>query len=127
MAAGPGAAHRAAAARVATTPPLPRSPAPPQFNNSHGALGDRARKLKTEGILIIRFESARLEGAGGAGAARGGATDAPATPPARLPLNQPPTFSCPLPPVPFNVWCAGCNHLIGKARCLGRAGPAARR
>lgn len=42
-----------------------------QFHGSHGALGDRARKLH-EGILIIRFE------------------------------------------MPFNVWCAGCNHLIGK-------------
>ena len=26
------------------------------YNNSHGALGSRARKLKSEGILIIRFE-----------------------------------------------------------------------
>lgn len=51
-------------------PPLP-SPTCPQFNNSHGALGDRARKLD-QGILIIRFE------------------------------------------MPFNVWCSGCNHLIGK-------------
>lgn len=39
---------------------------------SHGALGDRARKLASDGILIIRFE------------------------------------------MPFNVWCAGCGHLIGK-------------
>jgi len=43
-----------------------------KFHGSHGALGDRARKLKSEGILIIRFE------------------------------------------MPFNVWCGGCNHLIGK-------------
>ncbi|PRW57360.1 Coiled-coil domain-containing 130 [Chlorella sorokiniana] len=43
-----------------------------KFHGSHGALGDRARKLKSEGILVIRFE------------------------------------------MPFNVWCAGCNHLIGK-------------
>jgi coiled-coil domain-containing protein 130 len=42
-----------------------------QFQGSHGALGDRARKLD-QGILIIRFE------------------------------------------MPFNVWCLGCNHLIGK-------------
>jgi hypothetical protein len=27
-----------------------------QFQGSHGALGDRARKLKSEGILVIRFE-----------------------------------------------------------------------
>ncbi|KAI3438311.1 hypothetical protein D9Q98_000745 [Chlorella vulgaris] len=43
-----------------------------KFQGSHGALGDRARKLKSEGILVIRFE------------------------------------------MPFNVWCGGCNHLIGK-------------
>jgi coiled-coil domain-containing protein 130 len=42
-----------------------------KYHNSHGALGDRARKLD-QGILIIRFE------------------------------------------MPFNVWCAGCSHLIGK-------------
>ena len=42
-----------------------------QFNNSHGALGDRARKID-QGILVIRFE------------------------------------------MPFNVWCTGCGHLIGK-------------
>eukprot|EP00887_Chlorella_sp_A99_P002693 scaffold6.g2693.t1 len=42
-----------------------------KFHGSHGALGDRARKLD-QGILIIRFE------------------------------------------MPFNVWCAGCGHLIGK-------------
>ncbi|KAL6780905.1 hypothetical protein ACKKBG_A08955 [Auxenochlorella protothecoides x Auxenochlorella symbiontica] len=42
-----------------------------KFNNSHGALGDRARKLD-QGILVIRFE------------------------------------------MPFNVWCTGCGHLIGK-------------
>ncbi|KAK2080480.1 hypothetical protein QBZ16_000333 [Prototheca wickerhamii] len=41
------------------------------FNNSHGALGDRARKID-QGILVIRFE------------------------------------------MPFNVWCTGCCHLIGK-------------
>jgi coiled-coil domain-containing protein 130 len=50
---------------------LPCLPAHLQFQGSHGALGDRARKLH-EGILIIRFE------------------------------------------MPFNVWCTGCNHLIGK-------------
>lgn len=42
-----------------------------QYHGSHGALGDRARKLH-QGILIIRFE------------------------------------------MPFNVWCQGCGHLIGK-------------
>ena len=42
-----------------------------KYHGSHGALGDRARKLH-EGILIIRFE------------------------------------------MPFNVWCEGCGHLIGK-------------
>jgi coiled-coil domain-containing protein 130 len=42
-----------------------------KFHGSHGALGDRARKLH-QGILIIRFE------------------------------------------MPFNVWCGGCGHLIGK-------------
>lgn len=43
-----------------------------KYHGSHGALGDRARKLEKEGILIIRFE------------------------------------------MPFNVWCQGCSHLIGK-------------
>lgn len=42
-----------------------------KYHGSHGALGDRARKLH-QGILIIRFE------------------------------------------MPFNVWCGGCGHLIGK-------------
>ena len=42
-----------------------------QYHGSHGALGNRARKLD-QGILIIRFE------------------------------------------MPFNVWCTGCGHLIGK-------------
>ena len=51
-----------------------------KFHGSHGALGDRARKLKSEGILIIRFE------------------------------------------MPFNVWCAGCNHLIGKVGAAGCGG-----
>lgn len=56
-------------------PACPARPAAAvQFQGSHGALGDRARKLKSEGILVIRFE------------------------------------------MPFNVWCAGCNHLIGKVR-----------
>jgi hypothetical protein len=46
---------------VALRSPLPCHPPPPasptlQFNNSHGALGDRARKLKSEGVLVIRFE-----------------------------------------------------------------------
>ncbi|KDD76772.1 DUF572 hypothetical protein, partial [Helicosporidium sp. ATCC 50920] len=47
------------------------SPRMNAFNNSHGALGSRARKLD-EGILVIRFE------------------------------------------LPFNAWCAGCGHLMGK-------------
>lgn len=50
-----------------------------KFNNSHGALGDRGRKLASDGILVIRFE------------------------------------------MPFNVWCAGCNHLIGKVRAAAVA------
>lgn len=77
--------------RAHLPPALRPSAAPLQFQGSHGALGDRARKLKSEGILIIRFE------------------------------------------MPFNVWCAGCNHLIGKVRrrvpsqlagrCLRRSPP----
>ena len=43
-----------------------------KYHKSHGALGKRANKLESHGILIIRFE------------------------------------------MPFHVWCAGCNHLIGK-------------
>ena len=49
--------------RGCRTAHLPTHPSPPQccrpllqFQGSHGALGDRARKLASEGILVIRFE-----------------------------------------------------------------------
>ena len=89
--------------------------APPpfaQFHGSHGALGDRARKLD-QGILVIRFEMvgrARLPKAAAANAAAA-AWVRRAAPPSLCAVPSPPL---PLSLQPFNTWCSGCGHLIGK-------------
>jgi hypothetical protein len=99
------------------------TPAAGSLNTYHGthALGKRASKLKSQGILVIRCVCHSRRAAWlpvgdsfGQGEARWRSLLRRC---ARLCVLTPPLCLCSFE-MPFNVWCTGCRHLIAKGTCV---------